>query len=423
MSIMKALPLIAVTGILSLPCAVAQEAKAYEVAPVLQASAILPAEMLRGPHHRVREAAVSDGYLTHFTIDSDFGVFQCVGRRQLEQRILELDAIAKLAAVSRSDLFADGLKKSVEAPIDAVKNIVDDPKESLKQAPKTVGHFFSKVGSSIGNTARRVQDRFEGGEETDTSEALADTGRGIGQAAKSAAGYDKAKLDTARQLGVDPYTDNARLQEEMDKVTWAFFAGGLPLRIGVAAASGGASVALSATKAVGLPEDIYDVTPAELALRDREALEAMGVAEPVINEIFLNPSFTTSYRHQMVKSLQSLPQGPGRAAVIDVAKTLTETRQVAFLNAALDELVARHQLVPYQQLKVFGRLPAGSNAEGVLEIPAPVDQVFWTAQVADFATLEDLSGAKRRLLLGGQLSPAAKAGFQQQGWEVITTTP
>lgn len=417
---MKSLPLVA-TALIATGPAISQTPgpKAYEVAPVLQASMLLPQELLMGPHHRVREAAPSDGYLTHFTIDSDYGVFQCAGRRQLEQRIKELDAIATLAAVSRSDLFADGLKKSVEAPIDAVKNIVEDPAESLKQAPKTVGHFFSKVGNSISNTARRVEERFdEDEEETDTGEAIADTGKGIGEAAKSAAGFDLAKLDTARQLGVDPYTDNPRLQEEMEKVTWAFFAGGLPLRVGVAAASGGASLALTATKTVGLPEDIYDITPSELALRDREALESMGTPETTINEIFLNEVLTTSRRHLIVNSLQHLPAGAGRLTVIELTSGLKEPRQIAFLIHALKELQARHQLTPYTELKVFGRLPAGLTADGTLEIAAPVDDVFWTAQVAEFAAREDLSGAKRRLLLGGRLSPAAAAGFKSSGWEI-----
>lgn len=416
---MKTLCFAATIGVVAISTIAADEPKAFEVAPMLQASQILPANILRGPHHRVREMAPSDGYLTHFTIDSDFGVFECVGRRQLEQRIVELDAIAKLSAVSKSDLFADGLKRSVEAPIDAVKNIVENPTETLKQAPKTVGHFFSKVGNSIGNTARKVSRRVDEADEGNTSEALADTGRGIGNAAKSAAGFDLAKLDTARQLGVDPYSDNPRLQEEMEKVTWAFFAGGLPLRIGAAAVSGGASAALTATKTVGLPDDIYDTTPGELALRDREALTSMGVSETVINEIFLNPALTTSRRHAIVRSLQQLPSGPARATMMSVAQGLGEPRQVAFLQTALAELVKRHRQSPYQELRVYGRLPAGMTAEEVMEVPAPVDEVFWTAQVAEFASRDDLTGVKRKLLLGGSLSPAATAGFQAGGWEVV----
>jgi len=192
---------------------------AWETPPVFHASKILPAEMQAGPHFRVRELAPSDGYLIHFTIDSDYGTFHCAGLRELNQRVGEIAAIAKLVEVSKSDLFAEGLKRSIEKPIDAVKNIVKDPEESLKQAPKTVGHFFSKVGSSIGNAAKRIGKSIEEAKENgEPGKAVETAGRNLGHAAMSVAGFDQAKLDTARQLGVDPYSDNPRLQEEIDKV-------------------------------------------------------------------------------------------------------------------------------------------------------------------------------------------------------------
>ena len=280
---------------------------AYEVPPVFEVAGQLPPELIRGPHHRVRATAPSDGYLTHYTIDSDYGVFECVGRRELEQRIGEIEAIAKLVEVSKSDLFAEGLKRSIEQPIDAVKKIIKEPKESVKAVPSTVGHFFKKVGSSVGNTAKRVGQRIEdaGQGEVDTGEAFASAGKGLGEGAKSGAGFDQAKLDTARQLGVDPYSDNLRLQEEMEKVTWAFFAGGMPLRI--AGAVTGAGIVVTATKAVGLPEDIYDVTPAELALRDREALEAMGAEAELIDAMINSRVLSVSKRHAIVGHLSKLP--------------------------------------------------------------------------------------------------------------------
>ena len=215
-----------------LSAALITSAAAYENAVMLKAADLLPAEQLQGPCHRVREQVATDGFMAHFEIDTDFGTFEAVGVPQVRRRIVEAEAIRKLVETSKSDLFAEGMKRSIEQPIDAVKNIVTDPVESVKQAPKTVGHFFSKVGASIG----RGVDKVKKGNEEGTSHLR---GRSIGNAAKNAAGFDKAKLDTARQLGVDPYSDNARLQEEMDKVTWAFFAGGLPLRIGAAVASAG----------------------------------------------------------------------------------------------------------------------------------------------------------------------------------------
>ncbi|MGB6221424.1 hypothetical protein [Haloferula sp.] len=398
----------------------AQIPQAYEIPPVFSALKVLPPDQLQGPHFRVRDSVPSDGYMMHFTIDSDYGVFNCVGRQHVSQQIVEIEAIAKLLKVSRSDLFAEGLKRSVEAPIDAVKNIVAEPGESVKKLPKTVGHFFSKVGSSIGNTARKVGKKFDESDGEVTGEDWATAGRGVGNAAKSIAGFDKAKLDTARQLGVDPYSDNKLLQEEMDKVTWAFFAGGLPLRIGATVVSGGASVALTATKTLGLPEDIYDVTPGELALRDRVMMQAMEVPEPVIDQVFMNPALTISLRHGILTTLSKMPPGPGRVEIVQSAAGLEQYRQVVFFHTALNQLAARHATTPYVAVKLFGRLPAGLAADDYLEIAAPVDYVSWTQQVADFARRDDLTGARKRLLTTGQMSKAAATGFAETNWQVVS---
>ena len=50
----------------------------YESPPVLSASVLLPAQILQGPHHRVDERVVNDGYLNHYTIHSQFGEFSVV---------------------------------------------------------------------------------------------------------------------------------------------------------------------------------------------------------------------------------------------------------------------------------------------------------------------------------------------------------
>jgi hypothetical protein len=412
------LTVICLVGGLAFAAAQQKAQVAYEVPPVVEVAAQFPAEILHGPHHRVRATAPSDGYLNHYTIDSDYGVFECAGRQELGLRVREIDAIAKLVEVSKSDIFAEGLKRSIEKPIDAVKNIVDNPVESVKAVPKTVGHFFKRVGSSIGNTAKRVEDKIEGSrdEEIDAGQAIADTGKGIGRGAKSAAGFDKAKLDTARQLGVDPYSDNERLQEEMEKVTWAFFAGGMPLRVvGIAT---GAGIALTATNTIGMPEDIYDVTPSELALRDRKTLELMGADGELIDTVINGQMLSVSMRHGIVSHLSKLP-GAGRVDIMRVATGLQQPRQAAFLERALAVLVERHIASPYVNVKSFGRLPAGITADGIMEVAAPVDYVSWTEQIANFANSDDLKG-KRRLLINGAMSSIAKDRFEATGWEVLS---
>lgn len=397
--------------------AFAQAPAAYETGVVLPAAELLPAELLRGPSYRVRDQAVTDGFMAHIDIDSDFGTFRAIGVPQARHRIAECEAIRKLVETSKSDLFAEGLKRSVEQPVAAVKNIVRNPVDSVKQAPKTVGHFFAKVGTAVGRGAEKVADRVSGGGEP----SAAEVGAGIGNAAKNAAGFDKAKLDTAKQLGVDPYSDNARLQEEMDKVTWAFFAGGLPLRIGAAAVSGGASLALTATNMVGIPEDTYAMTQSELALRDERSLAGMGVTADDIKAFQIHRHLSTTRRHRIVTALEALPKARGRGHMIRLANSCASPEQADFLIGALAILAERQRTAAadYASLQVLGRLPGATTAGGELHVPAPVDHVTWTEEVAGFALRDDLGTAPKVLIHTGRMSPAATAGLMAAGWKSI----
>lgn len=393
-----------------------QAPAAFETGVVLKASDLLPADSLRGSSYRVRDQVVTDGYMAHFQIDTDFGTFDAIGVPQAKRRMVEAEAIRKLVETSKSDLFAEGLKRSITQPIDAVKNIIQNPVDSMKEAPKTVVHFFGKVGSAIGRGAGKVSDRMKSDE---AAPSAGEVGSAIGNTAKNAAGFDKAKLDTARQLGVDPYSDNTRLQEEMDKVTWAFFAGGLPLRVGAAVASAG--IAVAATNMIGIPDDTYALTQGELALRDGRSLAAMGITDEDIKTFQLYGPLSTTRRHLVTLSLEALPKAKGRGRIILQVNACETPEQADFLIAALGILAERQRsgAADYVSLEVLGRLPGAMNAKGELEVPASVDHVTWTEEVAAFSQRDDLGTPPKVLIHTGTLSAAANAGLTAKGWKCI----
>lgn len=391
----------------------AQVPPAMQSGVTLPTTDFLPAETLRGTSYRVRDMASTDGYMAHFIIDSDFGTFEAVGVPQAKRRIVEVEAIRKLVETSKGDLFAEGLKRSIEQPIDAVKNIVQNPVESIKEAPKTVGHFFSKIGSSVARGVDKIKDSTDGEGPEPTAGQV---GNGIGNAALNAAGFDKAKLDTARQLGVDPYSDNKRLQEEMNKVTWAFFAGGLPLRVGAAAVSAG--VAVAATNMVGVPEDTYAMTQGEINLRDSRSLTLMGITPEDISKFQIQPALSTTRRHEIVLALEAMPKTAGRGRIVLLANATETPDQADFLIGAVKILARRQKsgAADYQSIEVIGRLPGAMTQSGDLQVPAPVDYVTWTEQVDGFSRRDDLGQAPRVLVHTGVMTPPAAEGFKAAGW-------
>ena len=82
---------------------------AFEELPVLNASEILRPEFLAGPHHKVREPVPTYFGVNQLTIDSDFGVFEANGNEMLVRRINEINAIAQLKEVSRTDEYKNAL--------------------------------------------------------------------------------------------------------------------------------------------------------------------------------------------------------------------------------------------------------------------------------------------------------------------------
>lgn len=419
MNFIRLLPFLSLLAVM--PPAWAQKSPApapFEPTPTFEAAQFLGPDLMKGPHHQVRELAQSDGFLIHFVIDSDFGIFECSGIREVPTRVREIEAIATLIAVSRSDLFAEGLRRSVEEPIEAAKNIVENPVDSVKQVPHTVGRLFSQIGSSVGSAVRKVGNT-EPGRERNSEEAPRQS---IGRKIVGIAGFDKAKLNCARQLGVDPYSDNLRLQEEMEKVTWAFFAGGLPLNIGVKVASSGASIGLTATELVGLPEEIYEASPAELALRDRRILENLGIKIGVIDAVIENPDLPASLRHQITTTLPRLGDGPGRAEFVRLMVNCENGIQARFLSEALTLMAQRHEVTPYASYAIFGKLPAAYLPDGSMELVAPFDFVSWTEEFSEFIQKSPFESPTKRLVLTGNVSPTAAKALPTFGWETITVT-
>lgn len=393
----------------------------YEEPPVLRTADVLGESLMRGRVHRLHPTALTDGYMAHFIIESDYGAFECVGVDETRQRIHEAGAIARLAEVSKSDVFADAVKQSIEQPIDAAKEVIKHPKEAVKQVPKTVGHFFKRLGSAIGQAADEIKDRVE---ERGTDEPPApreSVRKKISDGFKGGIGFDKAKLECARQLGVDPYTDNEELQERLDKVAWVYFAGGLPVNVGVAAASGGASLAVAATGILGRPEELFTLTPDELAYRNRESLRVLSVPEEMQKRFMETADLSLSQKRAVLLALEGLAPAENRASIVDLALRCHTQDQARFLARALELLAARQRSGEsrYTRLVVAGRVPAALEAGGALHVPALVDCVSWTEEVADFARRGDLRSQRPVLLLSGQITDRALLGFKENGWTLV----
>ncbi len=187
---------------------------AFEELPVLNASEILRPEFLSGPHHKVREPVPTYFGANQFTIDSDFGVFEADGNDMLLRRISEINAIAQLKEVSRTDQYKNALVAAAKSPIASAKNIVTDPVNTVANVPKGIMKFMSRAGESVKNIGKKNEPHVAEGSKM-----------------QQLIGFSDAKRKVAISLGVDPYSTNTVLQRELDGIAWASFAGGMSFQL------------------------------------------------------------------------------------------------------------------------------------------------------------------------------------------------
>src|SRR6266516_4520342 len=135
------------------PFEVRRAEAAFEELPELKASEILKPELVKGPHYVIRDPVPTASGMNQFTIDSDFGVFEADGNEMLLQRLKEIDAIARLREVSRTDEFKNSLMTAAKSPLNSAKNIARDPAQAISNVPKGVMKFLGRAKQTVENDA------------------------------------------------------------------------------------------------------------------------------------------------------------------------------------------------------------------------------------------------------------------------------
>src|SRR5882724_5892894 len=136
------------------PFEVRRAEAAFEELPELKASEILKPELLKGPQYVIRDPVPTASGMNQFTIDSDFGVFEADGNEMLLQRRKEIDAIARLREVSRSDEFKKSLVATAKSPLNSAKNIARDPAQAISNVPKGVMKFLGRAKETVKNVGK-----------------------------------------------------------------------------------------------------------------------------------------------------------------------------------------------------------------------------------------------------------------------------
>lgn len=390
---------------LILSSGVALGAAKYEAPSDKRASEVLPPNLRSGLHFKVQDRVAADGYMLRFTVNSDYGTFPVTGEYGLRKLIKEIQAIAALKKVSKGEAFVEGVRGKAQETVEFGANLVTDPGSTLASVPQGVPKLFDNIATGVQKPREPRRDT-------------------VGQQLLN---VSDAKRKMAYDLGVDVYSSNRVLQNELESLSKAQALGSL----GVSAAipyGGGTVVGLSrmSQTAGEVNRLLRDESPSGLRNINERKLQAMGV-DRSLTERFLN-STQLSPRHKtvIVASLDKLSGARGKDAFIHFALQATDESSANFMQNMAEILAAYQQTVsPIQEITSPGIILARA-ANGTVLIPFPLDYGVWTVR-AERVVKHTLDGQKKgsrspakvEFWVTGTVSPLARKQLEAQGIKVV----
>jgi hypothetical protein len=399
--------LVATLPIGAQPGSAPTNASDYEELPELKASEILRPEILQGPNHKVREEVPTYSGANRFTIDSAFGVFEAEGNEMLVRRVNEINAIARLKEVSRTDAYKNALMQAAKSPLAAAKNIVTDPINTVTNVPKGIMKFMGRAGERVKGIGKKREPAPD-----------------EGSRAQNIIGFTAAKRKVALSLGVDPYSSNDVLQRELNGITWASFAGGLTFKAATTPIGGGAGAALTITGVSNTFEGaLQDKSPADLKIMNRKFLLEMGTSAADADALLKNTAFSPSEETAFVLNLKSMDGVSDRGAFVAVAAKNSSTEADAIFCVETAALMAKlHQgEIPLARITLINDFPVCVAKDGTTVVALQWDYAAWTPRAEGFAN-QVKANAKGKapclVALSGMISPRLRQELESRGFRV-----
>ena len=382
----------------------------YETPPSLAARDVATPELVRGPNHELVEPVVSDGWLNTYIIDSPFGQFEAQGHAELATRVREIDALAYLQAMSRSEVFIESLKKAGVGSVDAIVKVFTNPVQTIGGLPAGVRKLFTGYARTAERGLLGTRRAVTGGN-PDELDPLAFR--------KSNYLLSDGEREWASELKIDPYTTNLKLRRAISDMAVVQFVGGLPVDIALPMT---ASFALGA---LGNDERIYVQTASELEAANRQCLAGEGFtaqdSEAFIQADFLTPTMQTA----VCRDLMALSGVTNREELVHQLVDSQSFEEARFLTRAIGLLADFNtHRTPLASIVSDSSVPEGLTRDGRLIVMLPVDLLYWTQETA--TTMDrissDAEGAGvqvKELWITGRSSDLAARALGLKGWRLF----
>jgi hypothetical protein len=373
---------ITLVGLLTSARLLAQPVVSYETPGTYRPADALPKELVKGPRWEVQSPVVFDGYLFRSKVKSDYGPFEVTGVGALRKLVVEIGAIAQLKEIKASKAFATAVADSAKGPFRFAKNLILHPADTLSGVPKGTYKLVEDVAETVA-TERNPSD------DPAYKKALLVSGR---------------KREYAAQLGVDVYSSNKVLQEELNSVGWAAAVGNLTVSAALMPVGGGAGATVTGVRWSTAINDYLKVEPASrLKVIAEERLTAAGISAELARRFVNQPHLTPRHYVIIAESLAALGAAPARGRDLFLGTVLGAEDEVdANFYAAVAQILRGHHATvsPITEIQTLGRLAIAHTRNGHSVVPFPVDFLIWTETVDKRS--RELAAAHRERGASGQ---------------------
>jgi len=365
----------------------------------------VPPTVAAGPDFKVNDPVVADGYMYRFTVTSTYGPFEVTGIGALRKLEQEIWAIGQLKNVTRSEAFLKSLKDQAGKPLVFAKDVVTKPVDTLTGIPKGVGRLFGNIASSVTSTRNPAQ-------ESRVSEVLL---------------LGAFKRDYATRFGVDPYSSNAVLQEELDKVGKAAAYGSWTASAAMIPISGPASSVITATSLSKSFNNIVSTEPpSRIRVINEDKLKQMGISGDLAQRYLDQPVYTPRQQLILVDSLSRLGSAIGRDAYLNASMVAADEVEANFFVNMAQILRGYHETQgPITGITMVGALTVAQTKAGSAMIPFALDYGVWTANAdrlsQNMKTVYAVPGfnGSFQLWVTGSLSAKGKREMEARGFAVV----
>ena len=378
----------------------------FENPGILSAQSFLKPELIKGEHYTVNENVHNDGILNHYDINSSFGPFKVISTSSLIILIREIEAIAEMKKIETDDTAIASLKQSGKNTVTGVKNLVNDPQGTFENAAAGVSSLFNRAKETVGKR------ETTGAEDNKVAQLV---------------GFSKSKGEIATRFGVNMYSRNERLQEELDRLAWADYLGGLGVGVATSVVPGVGGLLLTTSGTARLLNEAINTTPAsELWLQNKNKLLAMGMNEDTIELFLNNPDFSPALQTVMVTALDSMQGVENLELYLKISLQAGDPAMAKIITESSVMTAGYHKnIAPLKHLSPMARLALAEKKDGTIVVVMPNDHIIWSERIADLAgSLVEKSktsnGAGLELWATGDFSAMAHSKLKEMGWNVQT---